>query len=226
MIQITGTDDWRTAHPGAAIGLLEISGVNNRQPDQALNRRKHDTETHLRSVYSGYSRKDFLALPVMAAYQHYYRRFDKTYHVLQQVESIVLKNKSLPEVSPLVDANFAAEVETMVLTAGHDASMLDEPVLIDVSRGNDQMTQLNGTTRTIRPGDMVMRDRNGICCSILYGQDNRSPISPETEHILYVAYVPPEVPVEAVNAQLRLIDAYVGLFSPKVVIEQCRLLFA
>ena len=44
-----------------------------------------------------------------------------------QLESIVLKAKSLPDVSPAVDANFMAEVETLILTAGHDVEMLAEP---------------------------------------------------------------------------------------------------
>src|SRR5262245_24144930 len=64
----------------------------------------------------------------MAAYVRYYKRFSKTYHVQLQLESIVLKRKSLPSVSPLVDANFTAEVETLVLTAGHDAQKLERRV--------------------------------------------------------------------------------------------------
>jgi len=44
-----------------------------------------------------------------------------------QVESIVSKGKSLPNVTPLVDANFVAEVETLVLTAGHDVAKLQAP---------------------------------------------------------------------------------------------------
>ena len=43
-------------------------------------------EASLRQRYAGYTRLDFLKLPVMAAYVRYYRSFDKTYHVLLQVE--------------------------------------------------------------------------------------------------------------------------------------------
>ena len=52
------------------------------------------------------------------------------------------------------------------------------------------MTQLNGVAKTIRAGDMIMRDANGVCCSILNGQDHRSPISSATTHVLYGAYTP------------------------------------
>src|SRR3972149_2880207 len=171
---ISATDEWRIAHSGAIIGLLELSAVENAHSSPELDERKREVEAHLRERYQGFSRQDFLSLPVMSAYEQYYKRFNKTYHVQLQVESIVLKGKSLPEVSPLVDSNFAAEVETLVLTAGHDVARLRGAVYIDVSREGDQITQMDGANKAIRPGDMIMRDAEGVCCSVIYGQDNRS----------------------------------------------------
>jgi len=208
------------------IGFLEIAGVENIPASIELNQRKREVEARLRKDFAGFSRQDFLALPVMAAYERYYKRFDKTYHVQLQVESIVLKGRSLPDVLPLVDANFTAEVDTFVLTAGHDAAKLEEPVWIDVSRPGDEMTPMNGSTKPIRAGDMVMRDPHGVSCSILYGQDNRSPITAETRCVLYVAYAPPGVPVEALETQLRQIEQNVRLFAPQAAVEQKRLLSA
>jgi DNA/RNA-binding domain of Phe-tRNA-synthetase-like protein len=226
MLVISAVDEWRTAHPGAIIGLLELSGVDNSRPFPGLDERKRKLEARLRERYKGFTRQDFLSLPVMSAYERYYKRFDKTYHVLLQVESIVLKGKNLPNVSPLVDANFMAEVETLVLTAGHDAARLHEPVFMDVSRAGDQMTRMDGTSKAIRAGDMIMRDAQGLSCTILYGQDNRSPISAQTSIVLYVAYAPAGVPVESVEAQLRMITDNIRLFSPACVVEQQQVLSA
>lgn len=224
MLSITATNEWRTAHPGAIIGLLELSGVDNMRPSPELNQRKREVEALLRERYNGFTRQNFLTLPVMAAYEQYYKRFNKTYHVQLQVESIVLKGRNLPEVSPLVDANFIAEVETCVLTAGHDVDRLHEPVSIDVSREGDTITQLNGETKPIRAGDMIMRDADGVSCTILYGQDNRSPISPATMHVLYVTYAPVGVSAETVQAELQTILDYVRLFSPDLHVEQLQLI--
>lgn len=226
MLSITATADWRSSHPGAVIGLLELTGVANDSSSSALDDRKRATEARLRERYHGFTRPDFLALPVLAAYDRYYNRFDKTYHVLLQVESIVLKSKSLPNVSPLVDANFIAEVETLVLTAGHDVDRLQKPVVMDVARPGEQMTQMNGAVKTFRAGDMIMRDAGGISCSIIYGQDNRSPISPATSHVLYVAYVPPGVPSATVEAQFDNIEANIRLFAPTAAVEQRRVIAA
>ena len=191
-----------------------------------MDNRKRETEANLRERYQRFTRQDFLALPVMSAYERYYKRFDKTYHILLQVESIVLKGKNLPNVLPLVDANFIAEVETLVLTAGHDVAKLREPITIDVSREGNQMTQMSGASKIIRAGDMIMRDADGISCSIIYGQDNRSPISATTSHVLYVAYAPAGVPEEAVDAQLQKIEENIRLFSPNVLVKQHCLLRA
>ena len=226
MLAISATAEWRAAHPGAVIGLLELSRVDNSRPAPALDDRKRNTEARLRERYRGFARPDFLSLPVMAAYVRYYKRFGKTYHVQLQVESIVLKSKSLPNVSPLVDANFVAEVDTLVLTAGHDVDKLHGHVSFDVSREGDELTQMDGVAKVIRAGDMIMRDDKGICCSILYGQDNRSPISGQTSHVLYVAYAPPDVPAETVTAHLRAIEEHARLFSPLAVTEQQQLLVA
>lgn len=220
MLDITVTDEWKSAHPGASIGLLEVSGVENKKVSSELEAYKREVENRLREKYQTHSRQDFLSIPVMQAYVQYYKRFSKTYHVLQQVESIALKNKNLPTVSPLVDSNFIAEVETLTLAAGHDVSKLQGAVYIDVAKDGDQMTQMNGASKEIYAGDMVMKDEHGICCCIIYGQDNLSHISPETSHALYVVYAPAGVPVAAVEAQLKAIEENIRLFAPSAMAEQ------
>lgn len=224
MLSISATDNWRTTHPGAVIGLLELSGVDNSRPSPKLDEQKRATEARLRERYRDFARADFVSLPVMAAYQKYYKRFTKTYHVLLQLESLVLKGKSLPDVSPLVDANFIAEVETLVLTAGHDVEKLVAPVIMDVSRAGDQIMRMNGAPKDMDAGDMVMRDATGVVCSIIYGQDNVSPISSATTHVLYVCYAPAGVPPETVETQLQRIEENVRLFCPDARVEQHRLL--
>ena len=226
MLTISASQDWYTTHPGGIIGLLELSGVDNTRSSHRLEVRKRETEARLRERYAGFTRPDFLALPVMTAYDNYYKKFNKTYHVQLQLESIVLKGKSLPNVSPLVDANFTAEVDTLVLTAGHDVAKLHGPILFDVSREGDEITQMSGEAKAMRPGDMLMKDEEGICCSIIYGQDNRSPITPETTHVLYVSYAPPGVPADVVEAQLQQIEEHIRLFSRDAVVEQHQLLTA
>ena len=210
MLSISATDDWRRSHAGAAIGLLELSGVENREQSPILESRKRELEAKLRADYYGFDRNDFLTVPILSAYRRYYRKFKKSYHLQLQIESIVLRGKGLPTVLPLVDSNFLAEMETFVLTAGHDIEELNEPIFIDVSREGELLTQMSGGSKAIRAGDMVMRDANGISCSIIYGQDNRSPITSATTQVLYVSYAPPDISAESVSTQLQRIEETCG----------------
>ncbi len=77
--------------------------------------------------------------------------------------------------------------------------------------------QMNGAAKTMRVGDMIMRDADGVSCSIIYGQDNRSPISAGTTEVLYVAYAPAGVPAEAVEAQLRKLKRTSGCFLHRLL---------
>jgi DNA/RNA-binding domain of Phe-tRNA-synthetase-like protein len=139
---------------------------------------------------------------------------------------VALKGKSLPKVSPLVDANFAAELETLILTAGHDVDKLEAPVWIDAAHEGDEITQMNGKQKDVPMGDMLMRDANGVACSILRGQDNRSTISKDTTQVLYVAYAPDGVTEEQVQAQLIAIEKYVRIFESDCVVKQSKVICA
>jgi DNA/RNA-binding domain of Phe-tRNA-synthetase-like protein len=226
MLDIKATKAWKQTHPGAIIGLLEVSGIDNAIPAPNLEAEKRRVEAALRKRYEGFQRQDFLEIPAMAVYREYYKRFKKTYHVLQQVESIALKGRDLPSVSPLVDANFTAEVETLVLTAGHDVDKLQGSVSMDAATDGDEIIQMNGKAKSLYPTDMIMKDDHGICCSIIYGQDNISPITKSTSHVLYVAYGPAGIAAELVEEHLQKIESNIRLFSTNAVVEQLHLLRA
>jgi DNA/RNA-binding domain of Phe-tRNA-synthetase-like protein len=226
MIPIESTTRWRQTFPGGCVGVLEISGVDNTPRATALDDLKPALEEQLRRRYQGYSRPDFLALPVLGAYARYYKRFDKTYHVQLQLESAALKGKPLPTLSPLVDANFMAELETLILTAGHDAAKLQGPLVIDVTDGMEPFIPMNGVARTLRPGDMCMADAGGVSCTIIYGQDQRSPITAHTRRALYVSYAPPGVEPGQVQQHLEKVRGYISLFAPQARLEQQQLFIA
>ena len=219
MVHIAVTEGWRETFPGGHVGVLLVGGVDNTGDAPVLEGRKREIESQLREKYAGFSRGDFLELEVLKAYRDYYKGFGQTYHVQGQLESVVHKGKSLPSVSPLVDANFAAELETLVLTAGHDADLLSAPLTLDVTQGGEPFTQMNGSARSLKPGDMMMADGEGIVCTILYGQDARTPISPKTRRALYVAYAPPGLPAAAVRGQLEAVLENILLFAPEAGVE-------
>ena len=51
MLEISATEEWRTAHPGASIGVLELSGLENKGSSARLNERKRELESVVRQKY-------------------------------------------------------------------------------------------------------------------------------------------------------------------------------
>jgi DNA/RNA-binding domain of Phe-tRNA-synthetase-like protein len=216
------SDDWRAAYPEAHAGLLVMRGVANPAQHPALEEQKAALEVRLRSRWSGEVQAMLASDPVLQAYQAYYRRFKKSYHVRLQLESLVVKGRSLPRVSALVDAMFMAEMEHRLLTAGHDLDTLELPIRLDVARGDEAYTLLRGEAQVVKAGDMMMVDRAGVISSILYGPDQRTQITPRTQQVAYTVYAPPGVGAETVQQQLLAIQESVQLFSPEGRIELAR----
>jgi DNA/RNA-binding domain of Phe-tRNA-synthetase-like protein len=212
---ITVTDAWKSEYPTAHVGVLAMRNVENPRHHSELEALKRDFEKTIRTRYDHYTKADLAALPTMVCYQRYYKRFRKTYHVLLQLRSVVLENKHLPSVAALVEASFVAELNSGLLTAAHDLDKVRSPILLDVARDDEGYTLLNGRTQTLKPTDMVMRDASDIICSVIYGLDNRTAITPSTRRVLFVVYAPDGISTDAIRAHLEEIRGYAQIIAPQ-----------
>jgi DNA/RNA-binding domain of Phe-tRNA-synthetase-like protein len=61
---------------------------------------------------------------------------------------------------------------------------------LDVARGGEAYTLLNGKGETLKAGDIFMADAEGVTSSILYGPDARTRITPATRNALFIVYAP------------------------------------
>jgi len=213
------SEAWRTAYPGAAVGILVMRDVVNPDRHPALDRHKGELQDRLRSRFSGYDRAALKALPVIQAYNAYDKRYKKTYHVLLQLESGALKGRSIPRVSALVEAMFMAELKNLLLTAGHDLEALQMPVRLDVSDGSERYILPNGREQVLKAGDMMIADAQGIISSVIYGPDRRTRITSDTRQVFFAVYAPPGIGEEAVYRHLQDIQANVLLIAPDAVVE-------
>lgn len=217
MIQVT--QGWKSSFPEAYAGILVMRDVANPSHHPDLEARKQRLQDQLRLRFSGQDREAIAALPVIHAYAAYYKKFNKTYHVQLQLESLVFKGKSLPSVAALVEAMFMAEIDNLLLTAAHDLDSLQLPVTLDVSKGNERYTLLRGQEQTLKPGDMLMADQAGVISSILYGPDQRTQINPGTRNVLFAVYAPPGIEAREVRQHLQDIQNNVLAVSPTARVE-------
>ena len=209
------TSSWKSAYPGAHAGILVMHGVSNPAHDPSLEHRKAALEEQLRAQFSGQDRAAIARHPVLQAYANYYRQFKKTYHIQLQLESIVLKGKSIPSVAALVESMFMAEMQDLLLTAGHDLDVLQLPLTLDVATGTEEYVLLRGEQQTLKPGDMLIRDQVGIISSIIYGPDQRTQITPETRNVIFTVYAPPGIDEQTVREHLQHIQENVMVFAPE-----------
>ena len=210
----TLTSEWKAAFPQAHAGVLIIKDVVNPASHAGLELRKQRLVETIRARYGGLERSQLLEDPRLQAYDAYYKRFKKTYHVQLQLESIALKEKSIPSVAVLVEAMFMAEIENRLLTAGHDLDALQLPARLDVTRGDEVYIRLGGQPQKVKPGDMKISDAAGVISNILYGPDQRTQITPATRNVIYTTYAPAGIDEQAITEHLQDIQEYVRLFAP------------
>ncbi len=217
MFQVS--EAWKRAYPQAHAGVLAMRGAANPAHHAQLDERKATLEAELRSRYAGQDRAALLRNPVLQAYDAYYKRFKKTYHVQLQLESILFKGKSIPSVAALVECMFVAEMDGLLLTAGHDLDVVRLPLTLDVASGSETYTLLRGEPQATKADDMMIRDEEGIVSSIIYGPDQRTQIAAGTTSAVFTLYAPAGIQTEDVSRQLEAIRDNVLVIAPEAKVE-------
>jgi DNA/RNA-binding domain of Phe-tRNA-synthetase-like protein len=66
---------------------------------------------------------------------------------------------------------------------------------------------------------MMIRDQKGIISSIVYGPDQRTQITSNTQNAVFTAYAPPGIEEQVVVEHLQHIQENVMLFAPQAQVE-------
>ncbi len=218
--QINISENWRQTYPGAVVGFLALAQVANPKLAPGLEPAKRALQAELRGRYA--DRAAIKAEPRIQAYAAYYKRFKKTYHVLQQVESVAVKGKKIPKVNALVEVMFMGELKNLLLTAVHDSDRLAGDLRVEVAVGGEPFDRMQGDTKQLIPGDMYMADEQGVISAVLYGADRRSMIQPQTTRALFAVYAPPGIGPRAVEHHLAYYQELAALVAPDCQTELCQ----
>ena len=219
---LDATPAWNAAYPGATVGLLAMRGLANPDRAPALDAVADALERELRDRLGPIDREGLAALPPLPAYAAYYKRFGQRYHVALQLASVAQKGKPIPRVSALVTAMFVAELRNLVLTAGHDLDAVSGVVRLDVGTGAEHYATPAGAETAVKAGDMYASDDRGVLSAVVTGPAAAARITATTTAVLFVAYAPAGVPVEAVNAHLDELAANVGVVAPAAAVAARR----
>jgi DNA/RNA-binding domain of Phe-tRNA-synthetase-like protein len=183
-------------------------------------------ESRLRSQYASFTRNELNSLPSLQPYVGYYKSFGKTYHVELQLESVVFKERPIPRVAALVEAMFMAELNNLILTAGHDLDSVHGQVAVDVAAGGESYATPNGQTQELKQNDMFIHDDEGILSCVIYGPAQRARISAATTRVLFTAYAPPGIGLDKVQDHFSDLKANVLSVTPDAEVEDIQAIVA
>ncbi len=207
----TVDDEIKNALPGTKIGILMMKNTSFCSLDEL---EIHNSFCKIQHKYGNMDRKELKAFYPIQSYTSYYKKFGYSYPVLAQLESLLKGKKTLHAESGLLQAMFLSELESMLLTAGHDLSQLQMPLQLKLASGNEVYQSISGKEVNAVGSDLMICDGTGVISSVLRGPDFKSRITETTVDVLFTIYAPPEIETEYIETNLRQLEARIKAFSP------------
>ena len=198
---------------GVPFGVLEVT-----YPERAL-WRTEDFQTmlgerlqRLRERYADYDRRTVFGENV---YFRFFRKFKKTYPVMMQLESFLLKGRPFPIDNSVTAIPFLAELETQSLSGTHDVDFVRGAVRLFAGTEKAPFPGMRGEEVHTYPGDFCARDDEGIIFSMIAGADARTCAKPGSRHVFYPVFGVAGQPAGEIAAVLDRLEEYVRVLAPE-----------
>ena len=203
---------------GVPFGVLEVV-----YPDKPL-RRTEDfrimVEEHLRLLREKYADYDRKALFGENVYFRFFKKFKKTYPVMMQLESFLLKGRPFPMENPVTAIPFLVELETQILSGTHDVDDVHGTVRLFAGTEKAPFAGMRGEEVHTYPGDFCARDDEGIIFSMIAGADARTCAKPGSRHVFYPVFGVAGQPAGEIAAVLDRLEEYVRTLAPEADISR------
>lgn len=197
---------------GVPFGVLE---VNYPTPEMwelsAFEAMKTQELEILRERFQDYDRQ---AVFKENPYYRYFKKYKKTYPVLQQLESLLLKGRPFPGGRPVNEVAFLAELQTQILMGTHDIDRMIGSVELFCPAEKLTYPGMRGEPVHTYPGDVSGRDDGGIILGMIAGADERTFIRPDSTHVAYLVFGAPGVTGNDIQEGLSLLNRYAKTLAP------------
>jgi len=152
-------------------------------------------------------------------YVRFFKKFKKTYPVMMQFESVLLKGKPFPDFNPIAEVPFLMELVTHVLSGGHDAEQIKGPVTLFLGVDKEEFPGLRGVPFHTYPGDFCGRDEEGIIFSLIAGADARTCARLNSRHVLYPVFGTPDLSDDIIQHAMDVLIRYIRILAPDARID-------
>jgi DNA/RNA-binding domain of Phe-tRNA-synthetase-like protein len=203
---------------GTAFGVLEVQyGDRDTWQVEALRRREAEELDAIKATAASYDRAMVFG---NNPYVRYFKKFKKTYQVLQQVESFLLKDRPFPQYDPIGETSFLVELKTHYLLGTHDIEKFQGQPVLYCPEEKTPFVGIGGRDVHAYPGDVTVRDDGGVTVSMIGGPDERTCLRPESTHIAYLIFGAPGVTDEEISAVMDELSTLVLLLAPTAKMEK------
>jgi DNA/RNA-binding domain of Phe-tRNA-synthetase-like protein len=152
--------------PRLHIGVLVVSGMNNRGTQKELWDMMEERQRHVRREFTSNTLSQH---PRIAAWRNAYSAFGaKPKKYKSSVESLyrmALKGVKIRPINTIVDVYNCISLKHMVPAGGDDMSRVEGNIRLTLASGNETFRPLNSAeTEVVKPGEVVYRDSVEVLC--------------------------------------------------------------
>ena len=199
--------------------------VEARYPDRALLRTEEFyalAGAELERVRAGFPDYERKAVFADNPYVRFFKKFKKTWPVLLQFESVVIKGEPFRRGSAVTAVPFLLELTTRVLSGTHDCSRVEGEIELYLSAEKTAFPGLYGREAHTYPGDFCARDAGGIVFSEIAGAEARSAAREDSTWVFYPLFGVPGLPAGTLDSAAETLSGYIKALSPEAEIEYAR----
>ncbi|MDD3369953.1 MAG: hypothetical protein PHP50_13920 [Lachnospiraceae bacterium] len=198
-------------------GYLEVKYPNREAWNVEAFYESVETEIEeLKSKYAEYERKAFFG---ENPYYRFFKKFKKTYPVLLQFESVLMKDRPFPHENPIIEVPFIAEIITQILMGTHDVDSVMGDVTLYLPTEKEPFIELRGEETHTYQGDLAARDGEGIIFSMIAGADQRTCGRVESKHVIYPVFGTPGQDPEELRQAAEVLKRFVKILAPTATME-------
>ncbi|MFR1724452.1 hypothetical protein [Emergencia timonensis] len=151
-------------------------------------------------------------------YFRYFRKHKKTYPVMAQLESFLLKDRPFPEYNPINQVAFLTELKTRMLTGTHDADKIEGALVLFEAAEEISFVGMGGRDKHSYKGDLTGRDDGGVILTMISGPDEKTCLTEETRHPVYMVFAPEGLAAAQVEDCLNQMEFYIKTLAPRAEI--------
>ncbi len=156
-------------------------------------RKEYDLEAAISRVLEGlkFTAEELKDLPKVRAYRDFYWRMGidptKQRPASEALVRRLIKRRSIPKISYIVDAGNLASIETLIPIGIYDSRFVRGWLRLRLAKDGERFIDIVGNERHLKPHEIVLADEEGPLHIFPYRDSYRTRVREDTEEIFVVA---------------------------------------